>query len=194
MNTIKMIVGLGNYLDQYADTRHNVGHWFINMLSDFYKVSFNFKKKFLGYVSCITLNNNKIYLLRPNLFMNLSGYSVRALSSFYKIDLSEILIVRDELDLIPGIMKIKFGTHHNGHNGVKNILKFLVSKGNFLQLCIGIGRPEQKKNISEFVLKAPNLIEMNMIKKSIFEFILLTKNRIYQKKFLINKTININTE
>ncbi|VFP83613.1 aminoacyl-tRNA hydrolase [Buchnera aphidicola] len=189
MSTIKMIVGLGNFSDQYNHTRHNVGYWFIDMLSDFYKISFNFKKKFLGYISNIILNNHKIYFLKPYLFMNLNGHSVHALSHFYKINLSDILIVRDELDLFPGVLKIKFGTSHNGHNGVKSIVNCFVNKNNFMQLCIGIGRPKQKKNVSKFVLSIPDVIEMNMIKKAIFKFILLTKNKIYKKNFLINKMI-----
>ncbi|VFP81047.1 Peptidyl-tRNA hydrolase [Buchnera aphidicola (Cinara kochiana kochiana)] len=191
MSTIKMIVGLGNSLHQYSHTRHNVGHWFVNMLSDFYKISFNFKKKFLGYVSYITVDNNKIYFLRPNLLMNVSGHSVYALSYFYKIALSDILIVRDELDLLPGVLKIKVGVNHNGHNGVKSIVSCFTDKNKFMQLCIGIGRPEQKKYISKFVLNPPNAIEMNMIKKAMFKFILLTKNKIYHKKFLANKIITV---
>ncbi|MGI4816774.1 MAG: aminoacyl-tRNA hydrolase [Janthinobacterium lividum] len=192
MKTIKMIVGLGNPLNQYHNTRHNVGYWFINMLSDLHKISFKFKKIFSGYISNITVNNHVIYLLRPHVFMNVSGISVGSVSSFYKIDLSDILIVRDELDLFPGTIKIKFGKGHNGHNGVKSIINHFSIKNNFMQLCIGIGRPIQKKNVSTFVLKAPEKIEGNIIKKAILEFILLTKDNIYKKKFLKNKKIIIN--
>ncbi len=187
-----MIVGLGNPLNQYCNTRHNVGYWFINMLSNVHKISFKFKKSFLGYVSNITVNNHLIYLLRPHVFMNVSGFSVHAASSFYKIDLSDILIVRDELDLFPGIVKIKFGKSHNGHNGVRSIISHFSSKDDFMQLCIGIGRPTQKKNVSTFVLKKPTKKEGSIIKKAILEFILLTKDYIYKKKFLKNKKIIIN--
>ncbi|VFP88119.1 Peptidyl-tRNA hydrolase [Buchnera aphidicola (Cinara piceae)] len=189
MNKIKMIVGLGNSFHQYDETRHNVGFWFVNILSDFYQSSFKLKKRFLGFVSSIKLNNNKIYLLKPNLFMNLNGNSVYALSSFYKIKLSEILIVRDELDLFPGVLKIKVGTSDNGHNGVKSIINIFKNKNAFMQLNIGIGRPKLKKNISNFVLDNPSIIEKKMIIKAILEFIILTKNNIYKKDFLKNKKI-----
>ncbi|VFP81423.1 aminoacyl-tRNA hydrolase [Buchnera aphidicola] len=192
MKKIKMIVGLGNSFHKYYETRHNVGFWFINMLSDFYKSSLKLKKRFLGFISSIKLKNNKIYLLRPNLFMNLNGNSVYALSSFYKIKLSEILIVRDELDLLPGVLKIKIGTSYNGHNGVKSIIDIFKNKSTFMQLNIGIGRPKLKKNVSNFVLNNPSIIEKKMIIKAIFEFIFLTKDNIYKKDFLKNKKIVLN--
>ncbi|ABJ90599.1 aminoacyl-tRNA hydrolase [Buchnera aphidicola] len=189
MNKIKMIVGLGNSVYKYNQTRHNVGFWYINMLSSFYKTSLKFKKKFSGYVSSFFLNNNKIFLLKPDLFMNLNGYSVFALSSFYKIKLSEILVVRDELDLSPGILKVKYGIGHNGHNGVKSIINTFEKKKPFIQLCIGIGRPEFKKNVSNFVLECPSKIDTINIKKAILKFIFLTKDYIYKKEFLKNKKI-----
>lgn len=179
-----MIVGLGNPVHQYSKTRHNVGFWFIDMIANFYKTSLQFKKKFFGSIALIKINNNTIYLLQPDLFMNVNGRSVLAFSSFYNIQLSSILIVRDELDLLPGTLKVKYGTSHNGHNGVKSIIYSFKKNSKFMQLCIGIGRPLLKDNVSSFVLNHPNQCEKKLITQAMLKFIFLTKNSIYKKSFL----------
>ncbi len=176
-----MIVGLGNSIHRYLGTRHNVGFWFIDALLDFYKGVLRYKKKFLGFVTSVVIEDNTVYVLKPNLFMNTNGHAVANLSSFYNIQLSEILVVRDELDLLPGELQIKFGIRHNGHNGVKSIIKYFNKKSAFMQLCIGIGRPQSIGSIAKFVLEAPSSEEKKMIKKSIVRFIALNKGELYKQ-------------
>ncbi|VAX76419.1 aminoacyl-tRNA hydrolase [Buchnera aphidicola] len=189
MKRIKMIVGLGNKSNQYYNTRHSAGFWFIDAIANFYKTELKFKKKFYGYISSIKLHNKIIYLLRPNLFMNVSGYSVKAVSLFYKISLSEILIVRDELNILPGFFKIKYGRYHNGHNGIKSIINNLKSGSSFFQLCLGIGRPRFQEDVSKYVLSEPNDIEAKKIHRLILRFIFFTKENIYKKEFLKSKIV-----
>lgn len=171
MKNIKLIVGLGNFGTQFLETRHNVGFWYLNELSNYLGITFNKERKFFSDIAKITLENQKIYLLKPRTYMNLSGFSVFSFSSFYKIKFSEILIIRDELDLLPGTIKLKINSGSNGHNGIKNILHFFKKDNIYMQICIGIGRPRFSKHISSFVLQKPNSIEKDLILISIKKFI-----------------------
>lgn len=119
--------------------------------------------------------------------MNLSGKSVFALSSFYNIDSDEILIVHDDLNLIPGLAKIKFGGSAGGHNGIKDIQNRLGRKSNFYRLRIGIGRPENKIEIAKFVLSVPSIREKKLIDCTIKKAVYCTKTFFFKG---IQQTIN----
>ncbi|MCW5197732.1 aminoacyl-tRNA hydrolase [Buchnera aphidicola] len=162
-----MIVGLGNPFKKYNHTRHNVGIWYLEILSKFFNVSFKKSKKFSGYISKIFLLKKQIILFIPNIFMNLNGVSIFQISNFYNINLNEILIVHDELDLLPGILKFKYGYGSNGHKGLKSIIQIFQKKIFYKRLSIGIGRPQEKKNIANFVLSKPTFSEKKKILKSI---------------------------
>ncbi|OUT98012.1 MAG: aminoacyl-tRNA hydrolase [Betaproteobacteria bacterium TMED41] len=162
MNEIKLIVGLGNPEPNYSSTRHNAGFWLLN---SFVRQS-NLKwkrdtrsKAEIASFQTKTLENQKVWLLKPSLYMNESGISVYNFSFFYKIKAEQILIVHDELDLLPGSIKLKKGGGNAGHNGLKNVQQKLGSE-NFWRLRLGIGHPKTIetpiKNVSDFVLSEPS--------------------------------------
>ena len=138
MPAIRLIVGLGNPGVDYADTRHNAGFWFLDQLAQRERVFFREEKKFQGEVARVRLAGQDIWLLKPSTFMNRSGQAVVALALYYKILPEEILVVHDELDLMPRCMKLKKGGGNAGHNGLKDITEKL-STPNFGDLRLGTG-------------------------------------------------------
>ncbi|XBC38437.1 MAG: aminoacyl-tRNA hydrolase [Buchnera aphidicola (Floraphis choui)] len=188
-----MIAGLANPIIKYDNTRHNVGSWFIRSLANYHNQVLKKNKKLSGYTASLVYFNCKVRLFIPNEFMNLSGRSILTVSDFYQIKLDEILIIHDELDLNPGLIRLKLGSGHNGHNGIRNIINVLSKKNNFLRIQIGIGRPDKLVEISDFVLSSPTLEEEYLIKKSILSAIdvvhILIKERdiLIAQKFLKNK-------
>lgn len=146
-------MGLGNPGLDYVTTRHNVGFWFIDMLADKFKFSLRMEGKFFAEVGKFRFEDNDVWLLKPQTFMNLSGKSVLALASFYKILPNEILVVHDELDFAPGIAKLKLGGGAGGHNGLRSI-ESVIGKDTW-RLRIGIGHPGDKNKVVSFVLKKP---------------------------------------
>jgi len=161
---IKLIVGLGNPGNDYAATRHNVGFWLVDQLVK--PNSFTTEKKFSGEAAKINLNSNPVWLLKPQIFMNRSGLSVKQLASFYKIEAENILLVHDDLDLPVGTAKIKKSGGHGGHNGLRDTINQLQSK-DFYRLRIGIGHPGNKNQVSNYVLGAPSKIDRELILESI---------------------------
>lgn len=166
MSQIKLIVGLGNPGPDYIKTRHNAGFLLLDELADQYNATFKTEKKFFAETARINLPTGEIWLLKPQTFMNLSGQAVVALALFYKILPDEILVVHDELDLLPGLAKLKQGGGNNGHNGLKDIQSKLGSP-NFWRLRLGIGHPGDKNKVVGFVLKKPPQSEQELIDKSI---------------------------
>ena len=124
---IKLFVGLGNPGPEYEQTRHNAGFWWLDALAKQLGLSFKSERQFSGHTARATLEGNPLWLLKPQTFMNLSGQSVGALSRFYKIAPSEILVVHDELDITPGEAKLRFAGSHAGHNGLRDIHEKLVA-------------------------------------------------------------------
>lgn len=151
---IKLIVGLGNPGQQYDKTRHNAGFLFLDYLCSGSGVVWGHELKFHGIVAHIQLAGNKVALLKPQTFMNKSGLAVRAIAKYYKIQIDEILVVHDELDLAAGVVRLKQGGGHAGHNGLRDIIANLGEK-DFLRLRLGIGRPAAGKNVADFVLSTP---------------------------------------
>ena len=169
MTTIKLIVGLANPGNEYAQTRHNAGAWYVDLLAQRYQQPLKNDPKFFGYSSRINIAGHDIRLLVPTTFMNLSGKAVQAMASFYQIKPEEILVAHDELDLNPGIAKLKFGGSHGGHNGLKDIASKLGNNPNFYRLRIGIGHPGDKNKVVGFVLNKPSKPEQELIDKAIDE-------------------------
>ena len=155
MSEIKLIVGLGNPGDKYTDTRHNTGEWLIERLARRFNVSLNPEIKFFGKTARTLVNGKEVRLLVPTTFMNLSGKAVGALASFYRIKPEEILVIHDELDLLPGTAKLKQGGGHGGHNGLKDIVAQLGNNNNFYRLRIGIGHPGHRDLVAGYVLNKP---------------------------------------
>jgi PTH1 family peptidyl-tRNA hydrolase len=151
---IKLFVGLGNPGAEYEATRHNAGFWWLEALARELKLQLAADKSYHGRVARTTLNGQTVWLLAPQTFMNLSGKSVAALARFFKINPDEILVVHDELDLVPGQAKLKFGGSHAGHNGLRDI-HAQVGTGDYWRLRLGIGHPGVKAEVIDWVLKKP---------------------------------------
>jgi len=149
-NSIQIIAGLGNPGNEYTKTRHNAGFWFIDQLVSQYNLSLKSEAKFLGDLAKLNTPSGNVWLLKPNTFMNRSGQSIARLAQFYKIKTENILVVHDELDLSPGIVKLKQGGGHGGHNGLRDSIAQLGK--NFYRLRLGIGHPGNKEQVVGFVL------------------------------------------
>ena len=163
---IKLFVGLGNPGPEYADTRHNAGFWWIDALAQELKLTLQPERSYFGLVARANLDGQSLWLLQPQTFMNLSGKSVGALARFFKILPEEILVVHDELDLPPGQIKIKRGSSHAGHNGLRDIHAQLGT-GDYWRLRIGIGHPGNKAEVVNWVLKKPIADQRRQIEDSI---------------------------
>ena len=154
MSNISLIVGLGNPGAEYAQTRHNAGFWFVEQLADQYSITLKKDPKFNGYTGRGTIQGHDVRLLIPTTFMNRSGQSVVPFAKFYQIAPESILIAHDELDMNPGVIRLKSGGGHGGHNGLRDIVPHIGA--NFHRLRIGIGHPGSKERVSGHVLgKAP---------------------------------------
>lgn len=152
---IKLFVGLGNPGTEYEATRHNAGFWWIDALARDLRLHLSAERSYHGLVARTTLDGQTIWLLEPQTFMNVSGKSVAALARFFKIAPEEILVVHDELDVVPGQAKLKFGGSHAGHNGLRDIHAQLGT-GDYWRLRLGIGHPGVKSEVIHWVLKKPS--------------------------------------
>lgn len=159
---IQLIVGLGNPGAEYENTRHNAGTWFVEYLAKSSNVSLLNAPKFRGFQATAKLHDYPFYLFIPTTFMNLSGQAVKAFVNFYKIPTHAILIAHDDIDLEVGDIRIKFSGGHGGHNGLRDIVKNLNSP-DFYRLRIGVGRPQDNKEVVDYVLKQPNKSDKKII-------------------------------
>ncbi|MBU1442614.1 MAG: aminoacyl-tRNA hydrolase [Gammaproteobacteria bacterium] len=151
---IKLFVGLGNPGPQYEDTRHNAGFWWIDALARDLKLTLVPERTYHGLAARTSIGGHSVWLLEPQTFMNLSGKAVAGLARFFKIAPEEILVAHDELDVVPGQAKLKFGGSHAGHNGLRDIHAQLGS-ADYWRLRIGIGHPGVKSEVVHWVLKKP---------------------------------------
>jgi PTH1 family peptidyl-tRNA hydrolase len=135
-----LIVGLGNIGKQYEHTRHNVGFDVIDLISQRYNIPIN-REKFKGMYGEGNICNEKVILLKPSTYMNLSGESVREITSFYKIEGKNIIILYDDISLDTGRLRIRSHGSAGGHNGIKNIIANLDTDV-FLRVKIGVGQPK----------------------------------------------------
>jgi PTH1 family peptidyl-tRNA hydrolase len=134
-----LIVGLGNPGADYAQTRHNIGFMAVERLASRHGISVT-TKKFKGVVGNGEIAGQQVSLLMPQTFMNLSGESVQPAAAFYGINVSKILVLHDELDLAPGVLRVKQAGGHAGHNGLRDMIAKLGSP-DFVRVRLGIGRP-----------------------------------------------------
>jgi PTH1 family peptidyl-tRNA hydrolase len=159
---IKLMVGLGNPGSEHVHTRHNVGFWWIDAAAHQLGTSLQAERSYFGLAARVNRPapgvDGPLWLLEPMTYMNLSGKSIAALAKFFKIAPQEILIVHDELDLLPGQMKLKQGGGVAGHNGLKDAQAKLGS-ADFWRLRIGIGHPGFKGEVANYVLGKPPLDE-----------------------------------
>jgi peptidyl-tRNA hydrolase, PTH1 family len=163
---IRLLVGLGNPGPEYAATRHNAGFWFIDEAARALRANLAPERSYFGLAARANPASGPVWLLEPMTFMNLSGKSVAALARFFKIEPAEILVAHDDLDLLPGHVKMKIGGSHGGHNGLKDIQAQLGS-ADFWRLRLGIGHPGVKAEVVDYVLRRPPADEREAIDKSI---------------------------
>jgi PTH1 family peptidyl-tRNA hydrolase len=167
---IRLIVGLGNPGPEYELTRHNAGFWLVdNLVNSLPGCRLQRESRFQAMVAKAVIAGQEVWLLEPLTFMNLSGQSVGALARFYKINPDEVLVVHDELDLAPGVARMKKGGSAGGHNGLKSITASLGTQ-DYWRLRLGIGHPRvlgSQQPVADFVLHRPRKEEQSLIEESI---------------------------
>ena len=161
------MVGLGNPGPEHRFDRHNAGFWFLDQLLPKLDpmASFGPEAKFFAEFATCRMGGRLIYLLKPTTWMNRSGQSVVAACNFYKIACDEILVVHDELDLLPGVAKLKFGGGSAGHNGLKDISQRMGHQ-DYWRLRLGIGHPRSlnlAQAVGDFVLHRPPTEQLEQI-------------------------------
>ncbi|OXR49854.1 aminoacyl-tRNA hydrolase [Pusillimonas sp. T2] len=166
---IRLIIGLGNPGAEYEKTRHNAGFWLADQLADDFRASFTLEKAFFAWVAKARVAGEQVIVAKPTTFMNRSGQAAGALMRFYKLTPPEVLVLHDELDLMPGSVKLKQGGGHAGHNGLRDI-QAVFGSADFWRLRIGIGHPRTlglAQQVAAFVLNAPRREELDQIEQSL---------------------------
>lgn len=167
---IRLIIGLGNPGPEYEQTRHNAGFWLVDNLANSLPHCLLVREsRFNALAAKTVINGHEVWLLEPQTFMNRSGQSVGAMARFYKINADEILVVHDELDLAPGVARLKKGGSSGGHNGLKDITAAMGTQ-DYLRLRIGIGHPRTQASqqaVADYVLHRPRKDEQALIDNAI---------------------------
>ncbi len=167
MTAVQLIVGLGNPGPEYDQTRHNAGALFVERLADAQHANLSLDKKYFGLVGKFSHKGRDVRLLIPTTYMNRSGQAVAALAGFFRIPVEAILVAHDELDMPPGVAKLKKGGGHGGHNGLRDIIAQLGNQNGFHRLRLGIGHPGHSSLVSGFVLGRAPRAEQELLDTSI---------------------------
>ncbi|MGY1409966.1 MULTISPECIES: aminoacyl-tRNA hydrolase [unclassified Luteimonas] len=166
MEGLRLIVGLGNPGPEHARTRHNAGFRFVDALAERAGARFGLEARLFGEAAKIDIDGRPVWLLRPATFMNLSGKSVTAALRYWKIEPEQALLAHDELDLPPGVARLKFDGGHGGQNGLRDTMK-LLGHGRFHRLRVGIGHPGHKDRVVSWVLGRPGSGDDIMINRAV---------------------------
>jgi len=194
---IDLIVGLGNPGPEYQTTRHNAGFWFVDLLAREHGVRFGHERKLKGETAEVRIAGRRVRLLKPMTQMNLSGESVQAAVSYYKIPIERVLVAYDELDFPPGRVQLKFDGSGAGHNGVGSVIEHLGTK--FWRLRFGVGHPRDRaqtrgrRDVIDHVLERATPEEETQILEAIGDAVKVVpvilehgaeraKNRLHRKK------------
>jgi len=164
---IALIAGLGNPDREHLTTRHNAGFWFVDALADRHGGRFSANRKLEGDIAEVTLSGQRVRLLKPSTYMNLSGSSVAKTMAYYKIPVAQVLVVHDELDFAPGRVKLKFGGGHAGHNGMRSVIEHIGT--DLWRLRIGVGHPGpgRKDEVVDHVLRRASRADEELILEAI---------------------------
>ena len=184
-----LFVGLGNPTPDSQDNRHNIGFKIIDAINKKFTLSKQ-KPKFKGLLTTGDIENKKIYAIKPLTFMNNSGICIRELIEYFKIDAEDVIVFHDDLDVDIGKIKAKFGGSSAGHNGIASIDKFIGKE--YSRVRIGIGKPENKISVSDFVLNDFNedeQVHLDTITTNIIESLSIL---IDKKLDLFSSTVNNN--
>jgi PTH1 family peptidyl-tRNA hydrolase len=181
---IRLIVGLGNPGPEYEQTRHNAGFWLVDNLANDVGARLQRETKYNALMARASVAGQEVYLLEPQTYMNRSGQSVGGLCRFFKIAPDEVLVVHDELDLMPGTVRLKKGGSSGGHNGLKDITAALGTQ-DYWRLRLGIGHPRTlslQQQVADFVLHRPRREDQELIEQAIAKS-LLVMPQIVEGKF-----------
>ena len=176
-----LLVGLGNPTPNSQNNRHNIGFAVVDAINQKFGLSKQ-KPKFKGLLTTGNIDDKKIYAIKPLTFMNNSGICIRELLEYFKINAEDVIVFHDDLDIEFGKIKAKFGGSNAGHNGVASIDKFIGK--DYSRVRIGIGKPNNKISISDYVLNDFNEDEKELIKK-------ITDNIIDSISILIDKKLDL---
>ena len=167
-SSIQLIVGLANPGDEYAETRHNAGAWFVENLANIAHAHLRHETKYHGLHGLVTLHQQSCHLLIPTTFMNLSGQAVSACMRYHKLSPQTILVAHDDIDLPVGTVKLKFDGGDGGHNGLNDIIRHLNTR-EFYRLRIGVGHPGNSKDVVDYVLKKPSKADRQKIDHALLD-------------------------
>ena len=159
-----LIIGLGNPEEEYSNTRHNMGFDTINKLAKKYQIEVN-KKKFKGLYGTGIIEDNKVILLKPQTYMNLSGDSNIEAMDYYNLDIQDLIIIYDDMDIEKGLIKIKKKGGPGSHNGMKSVVENLQSE-EFSRIRIGIGKPEHQNDAINYVIGKMPKEDQEILEKS----------------------------
>ena len=176
-----LLVGLGNPTPNSQNNRHNIGFKVVDAINQKFGLSKQ-KPKFKGLLTTGNINDKKIYVIKPLTFMNSSGICIRELLEYFKIESENVIVFHDDLDVEFGKIKTKFGGTSAGHNGIASIDKFIGK--DYSRVRIGIGKPQNKMSVSDFVLNDFNDDEQELLKK-------ITNNIIESLAILIDKKLDL---
>ncbi len=166
MDAIKLLVGLGNPGPDYSRTRHNAGFWFIDALAEKYQARWGVEKKLHAETAKILVAGITVHLLKPTTFMNHSGRALATALNYWKLEPSQCLLAHDELDLAPGVARLKFDGGHGGQNGLRDSIAQLGNAA-FHRLRIGIGHPGHKDQVTPWVLGRPGKTDAELVEQAI---------------------------
>ena len=182
-----LFVGLGNPTPDSQNNRHNIGFKVIDAIHQKFGLSKQ-KPKFKGLLTTGNIGDKKVYAIKPLTFMNNSGICIRELIEYFKMDAADVIVFHDDLDIDVGKIKAKFGGSSAGHNGIESIDKFIGK--DYSRVRIGIGKPESKISISDYVLNDFNDEEKEKL-ENITENIITSLNILLDKKLeLFSSTVN----
>jgi len=163
---VRLVAGLGNPGNKYAQTRHNAGFWFVDEVARRCGAQFSADNRHKSEVARCVLHGHECRLQKPQAFMNCSGTPVATLARFYQLQRDAILVVHDDLDLPPGTVRLKKDGGHGGHNGLRDLIPQLGGN-DFLRLRIGIGHPGHRDDVTGYVLKPAAPEERRQIEQAI---------------------------
>lgn len=162
----KLLVGLGNPTREYERTRHNVGFRFLDAVAATFRASFAQEPGFHGELARTEIRGEPVYLLKPLTYMNRSGLAVGTVARYFRVVPSAILVAHDDLDLQPGIARLKFDGGHGGHNGLRDIAVHLGTTA-FHRLRFGIGHPGNRSAVIRYVLETPTQTQDQLVSQAI---------------------------
>lgn len=150
-NMVKMIVGLGNPGSKYEKTKHNIGFMAIDNIAKNLDVTFTDDKNFKAQIGSTFINHEKVYFVKPTTFMNNSGIAVKALLTYYNIDITDLIVIYDDLDMEVSKLRLRSKGSAGGHNGIKSIIAHIGTQ-EFNRIKVGIGRPLKGMTVINHVM------------------------------------------